>query len=204
MKETIWGAKQHRICPLLDALPEKKPEDEANKRWADELAGLFAAELPVIAIDDAAAEALAKYTAPANLPEAKDPLVEKLTLEEKACLVCGRPTHGEVSFIGDAGVTVPGAAAETTPVLQKYGIPTTVLADGPAGIRIEHRYEVKDGKIFHADRAEGFLARIFKEEIRHEGTEAYYQYCTAIPVGMVLAQTFDTDALEEIGLYILR
>ena len=204
VKETIWGAKQHRICPLLDALPEKKPEDEADKRWADELAGLFAAELPVIAIDNAAAEALAKYTAPANLPEPKDPLVEKLTLEEKACLVCGRPTHGEVSFIGDAGVTVPGAAAETTPVLKKYGIPTSILADGPAGIRIEHRYEVKDGKIFHADRAEGFLARIFKEEIRHEGTEAYYQYCTAIPVGMVLAQTFDTDALEEIGGVIAR
>ena len=53
---------------------------------------------------------------------------------------------------------VPGAAAETTSLLEKYGIPPTVLADGPAGIRIERRYQVKDGELCSAGRYERLLA----------------------------------------------
>ena len=204
LTDTVWGGKQSRICPLLDALPEKQPEAEADAKWAEELDELFRADMPMINIDREAKVALAVYSAPANLPAPEDPLVSRLTLEEKACLVCGRPYHGEVSFIGNAGVHVPGAAAETTSLLEKYGIPPTVLADGPAGIRIEQRYQVKDGELCSAGRYESLLARWFREEINFEGAENYYQFCTAIPVGMVLAQTFDTDAIEEIGGVIAR
>ncbi len=36
----------------------------------------------------------------------------------------------------------------------------------------------------------------------HTDGEDYYQYCSAIPVGTLLAQTFDTELLEEVGRMI--
>ena len=206
VKDAVFGRRLHRICPLHDALPEYTPDAEADSRWAEQLKSLLRDGLPCLPMDDAAAKALDTHTAPAELPAPADPLVEKLTLSEKACLVCGRPRDGAFSFVGDAGQTVPGAAAESTPVLKKYGIPTTILADGPAGIRIERRYEVNpaDNTLCQGDRFESMESRIFGTEIRREGMTAYYQFCTAIPTGMCLAQTFDVSALEEIGGVIAR
>ncbi len=207
LADTVWGGKQHRICPLLDALREFRPEAEADARWAEKLEKMFAGRLlPVLPMDAQAQKALDAYSRPAALPAPSDPLVERLTLAEKACLVCGRPRQGEASFIGDAGVHVPGAAAETTSLLEKYGIPPTVLADGPAGIRISRRYEANpdNGEICVLTPYEGLENRIFGKEARHEGYAEYYQFCTAIPVGMLLAQTFDPEALAEIGGVIAR
>ena len=206
LKETVMGSVQSRICPLLDALAELKPDREADLRWAEKLEGLFTEDLPVIPMDREAAGAMAKYSEPADLPVPEDELVSRLSLQEKACLVCGRPRDGEASFIGDAGVRVPGAAAETTPLLEKYGIPSTVLADGPAGIRINRRYEVNpaDGKVLLPGRYEMLENRLFRKEIRHEGAEEHYQFCTAIPVGMSLAQSFDHELVKEAGGIIAR
>ncbi|MBQ6175070.1 MAG: glycoside hydrolase family 3 C-terminal domain-containing protein [Clostridia bacterium] len=206
LAENVWGEKQHRVCPLLDALPELQPTAEADARRAERLNALFTENLPVLAMDTQAKAALDEYTKPADLPAPTDPLVKKLTLEEKACLVCGRPKKGDASFIGDAAVRVPGAAAETTPLLEKYGIPATVLADGPAGIRIYQRYEVnpKDGSVYSLDPYQSLENRIFKKEFRHEGAEEYFQFCTAIPVGTMLAQSFDPQLVEEIGGVIAR
>ena len=206
LAETVWGERMHRICPLLDALPELQPESDADRRWAEQLDGLFNGALPILPMDTAAAAALRAYTRPAALPAPEDPLAAKLSLEEKACLVCGRPNEGEASFIGDASVSVPGAAAETTSRLKKYGIPPTVLADGPAGVRISQRYEIRasDGTLYMPDQYEVFEDLLFRKEISHEGTVPYWQFCTAIPVGMLLAQTFDEAEVEEIGGVISR
>ena len=91
------------------------------------------------------------------------------------------------STLGAAGIRVPGTAGETTEgLLDKYGVPSLIMADGPAGIRLQQHYEV--------DRAtdtvygigvlgaleNGFL--VDREE--HEGADQYYQYCTAFPVGL--------------------
>ena len=75
------------------------------------------------------------------------------------------------------------------------------MADGPAGIRLQQHYEV--------DRAtdtvygigvlgaleNGFL--VDREE--HEGADQYYQYCTAFPVGTVMAQTWNRDLMQRFG-----
>ena len=47
-----------------------------------------------------------------------------------------------------------------------------------------------------------FENRIFGTEFLHDDGEDYYQYCSAIPVGTLLAQTFDTALLEEVGRMI--
>ena len=206
LKDTLLGGRQHRICPLQDALPELSPASEADRRWAARLQELFSADLPVLPMDSAAAAALEAYSRPAEVPAPSDPLVASMTLEEKARLVCGQPKEGDVSFIGNAGQYVPGSAAETTRCLEKYGIPATVLADGPAGIRISRRYQVnpENGQVYTSGRYESLENRIFGTEICHEGAEDYYQFCTAIPVGMLLAQTFDAEAVEETGALIAR
>ena len=206
LADIVWGEKQHRICPLLDALSEFQPKSEADARWAEKLNNMFSANLPVVPMDKEAQKALDVYSKPANMPAPTDPLIEKLTLEEKARLCCGTPGRSHASFIGDAGLHVPGSAAETTYVLEKYGIPISILADGPAGVRLNQRYETnpENGRIYIPNRYEGLENRIFKKEFYHEGAEEHFQFCTAIPVGMLLAQTFDHEALEEIGGVIAR
>ena len=198
LDKTAFGTPLHRICPLRDALAEILPGSDQDQRWQEEEAAAFAL-LSSYPIDRMAAPALTAYSRFAEPQPVSDPLIEKMSLEEKACLVCGRPRQGDPSFIGDAGQAVPGAAAESTAVLQKYGIPPTVLADGPAGLRLLRRYEVLDGKPLSMTPYESLENRFFGKEKRHEGAAEYYQFCTAIPVGMSLAQSFDTALVEEIG-----
>ena len=68
-----------------------------------------------------------------------DEVIGAMTLEEKAHLVVGT---GMAGFSGDSAVIgatkklVPGAAGTTYPI-ERLGIPAVVLADGPAGLRID-------------------------------------------------------------------
>lgn len=50
------------------------------------------------------------------------------------------------SMIGASAQTVAGAAGETTKRLEELGVPSLVMADGPAGIRICKMYKLLDGK----------------------------------------------------------
>lgn len=109
---------------------------------------------------------------------------------------------GISSNLGAAGIRVPGSAGETTDVLsEKYSVPSLIMADGPAGLRLQQNYEV--------DRATdtvygiGVLGSLENGYLRtdepHEDADSYYQFCTAFPVGTALAQTWDTDLMEKVG-----
>ena len=50
---------------------------------------------------------------------------------------------------------------------------------------------------------QAFEGGYFADQQEPEGT-TYYQYCTAIPVGTLLAQTWDVSLLKEIGEMIGR
>ena len=103
----------------------------------------------------------------------QDEVMTKLSLEDKAHFVIG---VGMAGFSGDAAVIgatknlVPGAAGTTYP-LDSLGIPAVVLADGPAGLRID---------------------------ATREGDSATY-YCTHFPIGTLLASTWNTKLVEEVG-----
>ncbi len=202
----IFGERQHRICPLLDSLPETRPTVEADARWREKLSAMFAADLPVLPMDAEAKKALDQYSRPSGYTVPEEPLVQRLTLEEKARLCCGEPSKSHVSIIGNAGQRLPGSAGETTNVLEEYGVPPTILADGPAGLRLNRRYESSstDGSIYGLDRYEMLENRFFQKEFRHEDGVGHYQYATGIPVGTLLAQSFDPDVVAEAGRIVAR
>lgn len=129
-----------------------------------------------------------------NQPEEKDirGIVQKMSLEQKAQLLIGTGMHLElpdsiksrIPGFGDqqkeeteySGMVdkvrqyVPGAAGNTAE-FPELGITSQVLVDGPAGLRISPR---------------------------RKGSENTY-YCTAFPIATLLASSWDTELVENIG-----
>ncbi|QVJ79583.1 beta-glucosidase [Prevotella sp. khp1] len=103
----------------------------------------------------------------------KEEVMSKLTLEDKAHFVIGTGMagfSGNDAVIGATRSLVPGAAGTTYP-LDSLGIPAVVLADGPAGLRID---------------------------AKRDNDSATY-YCTHFPIGTLLASTWNTQLIEQVG-----
>ena len=99
-------------------------------------------------------------------------VVQAMTLEEKARMVVGCSSSAFTGY-GNSMLYVPGSAASTA-MNERLGILPTVLADGPAGLRISPT---------------------------REGTEQTY-YCTAFPIGTALASSWSTELVEQVGAAI--
>lgn len=103
-----------------------------------------------------------------------DAIVKLMTNEEKADLLIGTGMPGIEVLTGPVGDSkqglVPGAAGGTA-ALTRFGIPATVVADGPAGLRIS--------------------------PTRKGDSKTYY--ATAFPVGTALASTWNKTLLEQVG-----
>ena len=95
-------------------------------------------------------------------------LARELTDDELIRLVVGDPGRAQGSNLGSAGISVPGAAGETGSCEQRKGLASIVLADGPAGLRLNPHYDVADGKIvpmpFLASFERGLFARRSRSE----------------------------------------
>ena len=99
-----------------------------------------------------------------------DEVLGAMTLQEKATLLVGGARAAVVNGVTSGLINeVPGAAGNTRPIA-RLGIPGTVLADGPAGLRISPT---------------------------RPGTSQTF-YCTGFPVGTLLASSWDTALVEEV------
>ena len=191
VKETVLLEHTNSICPKKEAFQEFGEAEyakEQNNRWLD-----FAKEqkVPVLIFKPRKEEKR----------NFKTPYAKEGRIEELIQFLHGKVTEG-TSQLGSAGILVPGSAGETA------GMPegadkqrVVVMADGPAGLRLQQSYEVdkKTGKVY----CEGVLGSLengfLKEKEEHKDADTYYQYCTAFPVGTALAQTWDLELLEEFG-----
>ena len=167
--------------------------------------------VPVIEIDPASivCETIDYARTEEILPE-----VDALTKEDAALLLIGDfdpNAKGLASMIGTAGRHVCGAAGESCSTVK--GIPWLIMADGPAGLRLAKEY-YEDGKGKHAvgnasmpDSIMEMLSGPMKLVMSlmggngkpKAGCEIKTQYCTAIPIGTALAQSFDTDFVQQCG-----
>lgn len=117
-------------------------------------------------------------------------------------LACGELRRRDNTDFLTAAPRVPGCAGETSRCAEGLGLPALVMADGPAGLRLSPCFKVKDGRVIKAKRERQFYggAIVVREEsFEEEGGQIHWQYCTAIPVGTVLAQTWNSALAGRIG-----
>ena len=177
----------HPICPLHHPFGEAGPAAPAMEKAAK----AAALDLPAFAFAPLSDE----VPVPAPVPMADGPV------DELVPMLYGNITQG-ASTLGSAGIRVPGSAGETSEVLEaSRGVPSLIMADGPAGLRLRQSYQVDpaDGSVIPTGVL-GSLENGFLDEPRHLDTaDTYYQFCTAFPVGTALAQSWDTGLMEEFG-----
>lgn len=101
--------------------------------------------------------------------------IASLSERELVDLVEGQMSSGENNMVGISSDLVPGAAGQTGKINSKR-IPAVVMADGPAGIRVDPVYERNQQTITH--------------------------YATAFPIGTALAQTWNKDLVEKVGFAV--
>lgn len=195
--EAVLSRHEHICCPTspveelsggslsMEQVGEDVPR--LTLRWADLSTVIHTYETPAIDSD----------------PAVQD-LLNVLTTEELVRLVVG----GGMSPTGC--FTAPGAAGSTTGKLLHRGIPNVVLADGPAGVRLQKRSVLlKNGSIKPVEPAmafmnylPGFIKRVLTAK-ESQGT-VLYQFTTAFPVELALAQTWNLPLVEEVGRAISR
>lgn len=128
--------------------------------------------------------------------------VNTLSVEELIDLAAGDPGKAQGGNLGAAGISVPGSAGETHRCAIEKGLASIVLADGPAGLRLMKYYNVDNGKIVSMPFEFSLEGGLFYDGPTDLPGERYYQYCTAIPVGTMLAQTWNRDLVQKVGTMI--
>ena len=159
----------------------------------------------------------AKFETPATIPMDKitlddivagkatvEEMISQLTAEEMTYLTIGNGWENAKSgdsIVGAASLSVPGAAGETTSkLMDSRKIPGLVMADGPAGLRLLQEFGIdEEGKLIGNGVAMPLMDELCENEETVEPAEKYYQYCTAMPIATMLAQTFNMDLLEQLG-----
>lgn len=151
-----------------------------------------------------------------NGTKSLDEFVAGLTDEQMAYLCIGayKESTGKsvMEVIGSASFGVAGAAGETTGQLAELGVEALVMADGPAGLRLNTCYTYVDGVAkgtsmalpeTFADFLDPQIIEGMKDAAKKQKAEAgdhvFYQYCTALPIGMALAQSWNNELCRVCG-----
>lgn len=136
------------------------------------------------------------YTSPVT-----DAVLDVLTEEELCEVVAGTGTF----HIGPRFFDAPGSAGYTTGSFIDKGLPNVCLADGPAGLRLQKISTVtRNGSVKAAEPMISALAYL-PEPVKKvmlgdpEKQPCVYQFVTSFPVGLALAQSWNTALVERVG-----
>ena len=205
LDDTVTKRQVRNLFPLKQELEEIAQETSSTAKRAEaaeKLAGEQALTVLELHAADIAAEIIEyKKNADFYEKEAMD-FVNTLSEEELIDLAAGDPGKAQGGNLGAAGISVPGSAGETHRCAIEKGLASIVLADGPAGLRLMKYYHVNNGSIVSMPFEFSLEGGLFYDDSKELPGERYYQYCTAIPVGTLLAQTWNQELIREVGVMI--
>jgi beta-glucosidase len=198
LDKTVNLLRVEHICPLQKNLTEIEPQS---------VPAIDSSGVPVIELKaETIKTQTANYSENKSLKfydEAKQ-FVERLTLEQILSLTSGDPNRAQYSSgeLPSGLLCVPGSAAEThnCAVAEPWNLASIVLADGPAGLRLFSKYQITpEGNIVKPSFTDSIERGLFAKQEEIKGSAYRYQYCTAFPVGTMLAQSWDTDLMYRVG-----
>lgn len=227
LDETVVVKKVKNICPgcsLEDFVP-KAGADAVSAGVKEEKADdvpvcrIPAGDLPqeIVVYDEMPQElagSACTWDDVKNGIKTMDEFVGSLDEKQLAYLSIGlfEDNAGMGSVVGAASQSVAGAAGETSQRLKDLGVPTLVMADGPAGLRLCTQYKVVNGKVKGMDNSlAGFIEFMEPEQLQQMAAMAqkpseeelaapmHYTYCIAIPIGTALAQSFSEEVCRKCG-----
>jgi len=127
--------------------------------------------------------------------------VAQFSLEELSELLVGNYIKdGFEDVVFSSAMHVPGAAAETTGLFERNRrLPVLVMADGPAGLRLQPHFKAtRNGDLLRGGEMFGLINNPFPEDTPEDAID-YYQYCTMIPTATALAETWNLGLIEQLG-----
>ena len=183
-------------------------------------------DLPILTVKP---EDIKTRTVPGERTYDIEDALRGLTDEQLAFANVGAFATGALilSAVGEASSLVAGAAGETTSKLLDAGLPPLVMADGPAGLRLSRAF-YRDEKGAHPlnqgsmleslqELMSPFLRALIKPFLGGRkpprGAKVEEQYCTALPIGTAIAQSWDVafarrcgdivgDEMERFGVHL--
>ena len=199
LPQEIVVSRHTAVCPVQQPIEELKAEPFVFDAVAD---GLPHIEIPA----DAVKTVVYSYETPAVCPDERvQAFLKTLSVKDMVEIVVGVGM-----FATDNRFNLPGSVGNTTSKFWNRGLVNVALCDGPAGLRIQKRSALtKNGKIKPIDLAMSVMDAFpdfFKKLMTGdpEKDTVLYQYTTAFPVANALAQTWNTELLEQIGKAIFR
>lgn len=195
LPEEVTFGRMASICPLQMKLDVLKGEEIKDEKF----------DAPVIDLDPKAFVIREfDYTLP-DIEERVSAFVDTLSVEQMTLLVNGNPNRaqGVSNTIGSSGRSVPGSAGESSGCAmgEPWNLNPIVTADGPAGLRLSREYYLQpNGTMDSLSLLDEIEKKISgKQRAAKPGETTVYQHCTAFPVGILLAQTWNPELLEQVG-----
>ncbi|MHA9737908.1 glycoside hydrolase family 3 N-terminal domain-containing protein [Robinsoniella peoriensis] len=202
LKESVIVEKVNPISGLTDFKDWKPEKRQENNLY----------HVPFLEVSDENIQKAEKTKIKVN-QEAMS-LAKEMSDEELAYLCTGDFVgEGSKSIIGDAAITVAGAAGETTSRFKHLGVQNLVMADGPAGLRLSREYGIDDKGIYVIEQEEennnkdlipenimkALMAAFPAMEKKERSGKIFEQNCTAIPIAAAIAQSWNEEIAKQCG-----
>ncbi len=215
LKDNVITKKVHNICRNREEFPELRSGRKAKSGCQEEMLQKDQGLTLEINTEQIKMETVSYSRMPQPLPfpdvdhvitmqDVKrgdytvEELVAQLKIQEMADLCVGI-ARDEESVIGMGAKSVPGAAGDTSVLLNKSrDVRSMVNADGPAGLRLTPHFRTDaKGNVLPGGETFGDMKKEMPD--KKEGEIDYYQYCTAIPIASLLASSWDMELLFDMG-----
>lgn len=179
---------------FTDWKPERKRKDRVGKKIQSLEADIFSVDIVKVVYEHK----------DEPMPEMEGFSDEELISLNVGAFVAG---GGVTGIIGNASMSVAGAAGETAKVGE---IPVIVMADGPAGLRLSQKcFRDENGIHSLGSTMPETMQNLLTEDERAymnsmipqpgEDSEIFEQYATAIPIGTAIVQSWNPLLAERCG-----